>query len=300
MSNTSTSPRFGILYPGEMGAAFGRILKLQGFEVLTALTGRSEATREYAKRAEIADVRDLEQLLGQVDFVLSFVPPSAAMGMAETVAACLPPRAHLVFVDFNSIAPDIAEEIADCLGKHRVDFVDGSIHGQARNLATSAAVYLSGPRARELGEILSEPLRIYDLGADVVAASRFKMLLAALSKSLVSVFLQAGLLAERADQLQLFLDQARYFYPGLMDAIERMAPTYPQHARRRVGEMIEVERTVSRLGLRQGMVTETRRFLQELASADLPASKSTEWTTENLIKALAAAGVLREGEECEQ
>ena len=302
MSNTSASPSFGILYPGEMGAAVGELLRLQGFEVFTALSGRSPATRKRAEKAEIRDLGTVEQLFGRVHFLLSFVPPTAALGIAEAVAACPPRRTPPVFVDFNSTGPGVARGMSESLGKAGIDYVDGSIHGQACNLSSSATVYLSGSRRAEVGQVLSDFLRVRELGPDDRAASQCKMLLASLSKSLVALFLEAGLLARDADQLELFLQQARHFYPGLMRAIDRMAPTYPAHARRRVGEMVDVEETFSRFGLERGMATETRRFLEALAGANLPASPSNseKWTTKALIEALAEAGVLRVREECDR
>ena len=302
MSNTSASPTFGILYPGEMGAAVGELLRSQGFEVFTALSGRSPATRERAKRAEIRDLGTVEQLFGRVRFLLSFVPPNAALGVAETVAACPPRRTPPVFVDFNSTGPSVARGMAESLGKAGIDYVDGAIHGQACHLSSSATVYLSGTRRDELGQVLCDFLRVRELGPDDGAASQCKMLLASLSKSLVALFLEAGLLAKEADQLELFLQQARHFYPGLMRAIERMAPTYPAHAKRRIGEVVDVEETFSRFGLRHGMATETRRFLEALAGANVPASphNSEKWTIKALIEALAEAGVLRAREECDR
>src|SRR5271163_5055812 len=50
--------RIGILHPGEMGAAIGRLLVGQGHDVLWLASGRSEAT---ARRAEAAAMRPAGQ-----------------------------------------------------------------------------------------------------------------------------------------------------------------------------------------------------------------------------------------------
>lgn len=283
----------GILYPGDLGAAFGQVLARRGFAVFTALRGRSAATRERAGKAGIFDVVDLDCLLTKVDFLLSFVPPGAARMVAGTVAAQASPQGRPALVDFNSIAPDVAEDIAQLLNSSGIDYIDGAVHGQPSQLETAGAVYLSGPRSHELVELLRGVLRVYTLGTDVSSASRFKMLLAAVSKCMVSTFLQAGIVARQADQLKFFLEQARSFYPGLMEAIDRMAPTYPRHVGRRIDELMDVERTISQQGLRPGAPAETRRFLEEMARAGLPSGPDAAgWSVENLIEALAAAGVL--------
>ncbi len=293
MTDGSPSCSVGILYPGDTGAAFGQVLARRGFAVFTALRGRSTGTRERAARAGIVDLLDLDPLLRKVDFVFSFVPPGAARLVAGTVAEQAPPGSRPVLVDFNSIAPDVAADIAACLRESGIDYIDGAVHGQARHLESAAAVYLSGPRSQELVQTLRGTLCVHGLGTDVSAASRFKMLLSAVSKCMVSTFLQAGIVARHSDQLKFFLDQARSFYPGLMEAIERMAPTYPRHVGRRIEELMDVERTISQQGLRPGAPAETRRFLEEMALARLPSGSGPErWSLENLIEALAAAGVL--------
>ena len=296
MSNAPASPSFGILYPGEMGAAFGEVLTRQGFEVFTALRGRSRASRERATKAGMQDLGDVGRLVGKVDFLLSIVPPGAARAIAATVAAHASQQNRWAFVDLNAIGPDVARDIAKGLGESGIDYIDGSIHGVARLLRERGAVYLSGPRSDELVEILRGSVRVYGLGTDVAAASRFKMLLGALSKSLVTLFLEVGLIAQEIDQLPFFLEQARSFYPGLMEAVERMAPTYPQHVVRRLQEMVNVDRTISLLGLRPGIAAESRRFLEAFDAAGLPplAPGSVKWTLEDLIEALAAAGMLRD------
>lgn len=289
-------PSFGILYPGEMGASFGEVLSQQHFEVFTALRGRSRASRERASKAGIQDLGDVGRLVRKVDFIISLVPPDAAKAVATIVTARVTKQDRCAFVDLNSIGPDVVRDIAKCIGESGIDYIDGSVHGQARHLGSSSVVYLSGLRSNELVQILGGSLRVYGLGGDVAAASRFKMLLSALSKSLVTLLLEVGIFARKVDQLPFFLEQARYFYPGLMEAVERMAPTYPRHVDRRLHEMMNVEHTISQLGLRPSIASESYRFLEEFAAAGLPSSRlgSVRWTVEDLIEALAAAGLLRD------
>lgn len=294
--------RFGIAHAGEMGAAVGAALVARGHEVVTATHGRGEATRRRAADAGLEDVGELTALLDRVDCVLSIVPPHAAVALAEQVAsrATQAPRADaLVFVDLNSIGPETARVIATRLGESGVRFVDGSIHGQARHLATRARVYLSGPDAESLAQSWRGALDVVALGESPDAASMCKMLLGSLSKTLVASFLQTGLLAEAGGTLAPFLEQARHFYPGILEAVERMAPTYPTHARRRVDELSELEDTMRARGLRAGTASESRRFVEEIANVLSLLPRDADASLENLIEALAALGVLRAGPDAE-
>lgn len=295
MSDETAHLSVGMLSVGEMGAAFGEALTRRGFRIRTALVGRSLETRERARRAGIEDVGDVEHLVNTVDCLLCFVPPETAGQVAAEVADAVAPSRRLVYADFNSIGPDEAQDLAVRLAGKGIDYVDGSIHGQARHLTTSSRVYLSGSRAGELAKLLGAVLPVRELGREVAAASLFKLLLAALSKTMVSHFLQAGLFARETAQLPLFMEQVRHFYPGLLEAVERMAPTYPRHAQRRSREMENVSRAMASHGLRPGLAEETRRFLADLATAALPPGPPSggAWGLEQLIEEMGRAGVLR-------
>ncbi len=82
----------GLMSPGDMGQAVAVRLKELGFEVRTALAGRSERTRALAAQAGLADCGGLRELLAESDLLLSILDPGSAMTLAREVAALLPAR----------------------------------------------------------------------------------------------------------------------------------------------------------------------------------------------------------------
>ena len=70
-----------ILSPGDMGHAVGRALREHGLSVISHLEGRSLRTRELARRAGIAGVANLEEMVDKADVVLSILVPSEASGV---------------------------------------------------------------------------------------------------------------------------------------------------------------------------------------------------------------------------
>jgi len=290
---SSVAPSFGVLYAGEMGAAVGARLVAHGYEVYTSNEGRSAATAQRARDAGLRDLGDFEALVARVDYVLSFVTPDAAAAIGDRVASLGPAAAHATFVDLNSIGPETAGDISARLAESGIAFIDGSIHGQARHLESRSRVYLSGPGAERLSAAVAGALHVVSLGEDPTAASTFKMLLASVSKTLVASFLQTGILARSAGTLEPFLEQTRHFYPGILEAVERMAPTYPTHARRRVEELGALEDMLRARGLRPGITAESRRFVQEIANVLKLLPGDADDSLENLIESLATAGVLR-------
>ena len=78
-----------ILSPGDMGHAVGRALGETGLDVITCLQGRSERTRKLARRGNIRDVTNLEEMVTQADLILSILVPEEAVGVARSVADAL-------------------------------------------------------------------------------------------------------------------------------------------------------------------------------------------------------------------
>jgi len=125
----------GLLHPGEMGAAVGRVLQSNGHEVVWASAGRSEATRERAQT--FRDAGTVRELAEQVELILSICPPHAALDVARAVGDFAG-----VYVDANAISPMRAQEVAAI----RPRFVDGGIVGGPPD-EPGTTLYLSGSGA---------------------------------------------------------------------------------------------------------------------------------------------------------
>jgi hypothetical protein len=93
------------------------------------------------------------------------------------------------------------------------------------------------------------------------------MLLGGLSKGLCGLFLELGLLAERQQMLGEMLDACSMIYPGVMQVIDRMLPTYTEHAGRRATEMQELEATCQSAELEPCVIDAIRRLHEGLAGA---------------------------------
>lgn len=264
-------PAFGILYPGAMGAALGRLLSSRGFPVVTTTEGRSRRTRQLCAEAGLRAVDTLEDVVDASEIVVSLVPPAAAVDVAERfceAAAGLARRP--VYVDANSISPCTVAVIEARMAACGVTLLDAAIHGLASRLAGHGSLYLSGPGAKELAATLDGVLHVVVLGDSPGRASTLKMLQAAFSKGLLGLFLEIGAAARMAGLLEELLDTCRRSYPDLANAVERMLPTVPQHAGRRADEMREVERTMRWLGAEPAVVLELRRLYERIGRAALP------------------------------
>jgi len=278
----------GILYAGDLGFHLGMLLQEKGYRVLTTVAGRSSRTRQRAEEAHFEIVPSLAGVLTDTDVVFSLVPPAAAVAVAERCRTdCQSvPRAH-TFVDLNSIAPDTARRIAGLLADNGMNFVDGAVHGMAGQLRTRGTLYLSGVTAESVAELFETSLRVKVLGDEPGQASAFKMMISGLNKGVVALVLEMALAARQAGFLDDLLTCYREAYPGIMAVVDRLLPTYPEHARRRGDELNEVAQTMRSLGMEPCLVDGARELTERVGRLNLE-NEHRSWSVAEVIESVFA------------
>ncbi|HWG42542.1 MAG TPA: DUF1932 domain-containing protein [Gemmataceae bacterium] len=285
-------PIIGILYAGELGSSLGRLLAERGLTVVTTLEGRGPRTAQLCHEAALSVLPSLRDVVERADVVLSTVPPAAAVAVAERYQAIRPTSAPTqIYVDLNAVSPETIRRIGEVLAPAGVDFVDGAIHGLASRLATRGTLYLSGPRSASVGELFGQVPRVRILGDEIGKASTFKMMISGMAKGVVALFVEMAAAARQAEMLDDLLTCYRDAYPEIMALVERMLPTYPQHAARRGDELKEVEQTMIALGLQPCMVHGAQCITTELSRAGL--SPRLEAAHDSSIREIIEAFAIR-------
>jgi len=280
-----------ILYPGEMGAALAAVLRGRGLRVVTTLEGRSAGTASRARAAGLEVLNSLAEVVRAADVVISVALPDAAEDIAR--AYCAQARhapARAIYVDANSISPESASAIGAMITAAGRSFVDAALNGLARNLTTSGTLFLSGDRAAEVAALFGDAVRVKQLGSESGAASSMKMLLGGMSKGLCGLFLELALVAERRGMLDEMLTACDAIYPGMQHVIDRMLPTYAQHAPRRAAEMRELESTAQAAGVEPCVLDAVRRLHELLANESFNPASGAD--VRSIVRHLQAAGLL--------
>ncbi len=271
-SQSESRQAIGLLYPGEMGSCLAGILVKQGYRVVTTLAGRSDRTRQQAAGCGAALVDSLDELARQAGVVISVVPPAAAESVAaEYLAAARRHDVAAVYVDANAVSPATAKRIGGLCETAGVDFVDASIHGLAAKLPANGTLYLSGERAAQIAALFEASLCVRILGPDPGTASAVKMLVGGLNKGVLALFTELALLADSLGMLDETLDIYQQSYPGVMEVVARLLPTYPRHAPRRRQELEELSQTIRDTGCNPNMAAAAA----ETMSLFVQASRST-------------------------
>jgi hypothetical protein len=219
----------GLLHPGEMGSAVGRVLQANGHEVVWASEGRSDATRERART--FRDAGTVGALAAGAELILSICPPHGAVGVAASLQGFDGP-----YVDANAISPMRAQEVAALHPR----FVDGGIVGGPPD-EPGTTLYLSGDDAPAVAALFEGSV----LEARVVNdASAVKMVYAAWSKGTAAMLLAIRDVARHYD----VEDEWRRATPELADRLVRAERSADAKGWRWIGEMEEIADTFAAAG----------------------------------------------------
>lgn len=240
----------GILSPGDMGHAVGRVLGEHGLRVIACTQGRSERTKSLAKSANIAAVPTYRHLVAESDLILSILVPAQAKAAAQSITEALGETdTTLVYADCNAIAPQTVRQIDEIITAAGGDFVDASIIGPPPKNDGSTRFYASGGNLDIFQQLSRFGLDIRPLGAQVGLASAIKMCYASLTKGLTALCTELLTAAEILGVSDALGAEFKLSQSALYERMERGLPTMPPKSRRWIGEMDEISATFEYVGL---------------------------------------------------
>ena len=285
--------RVGLISPGDMGHTVAVVMKEHGLEVLTCLKDRSARTRGLAQTAGVRDLDSYEELVREVDLILSILVPSEAESAAATVFRALQKSgARILYVDCNAVAPSTACRMDRLIRETGSRFVDGGIIGPPPRKSGTTRFYLSGPDAAEVEQLSSYGLDFRVVGRKVGQASGLKMTYAGLSKGSTALAIGVLVTAHRLGLYEELTKELRLSQPERMAWMEKSLGQIPPKSRRWIGEMEEIASTFEEQGLtpflHQG-AAEMYRFVGRSPLADeTPETVDTGRTLSQVIDSLGS------------
>jgi 3-hydroxyisobutyrate dehydrogenase-like beta-hydroxyacid dehydrogenase len=243
----------GILSPGVMGHAVGRVLGEHGLHVVTCLAGRSAITRERAEKASMVGLADIDAVVAASDMILAILPPADAVPLARAVAAAMAATKFTpVYADCNAIAPATTREVARIMGDVKAPFIDAGIIGGPPEEGYAPRIYCSGPETGPLMALDGMGIAMKDAGGEIGAASGVKMCYAALTKGTMTLHTAVLIAAERLGLRDVLWRELEASQEKAAAAMTKTVPFLPADSARWVGEMEEIAKTFGEAGLPPG------------------------------------------------
>lgn len=285
-----------VIAPGDMGHAVGRALGEHGHRIVTALDGRSSASRARAESALMTDLGSLDAVLAEADLLLSILPPAEAAGFAEQVAGAMRRTGHRpVFADCNAVAPATVERIAATIATAGAGFIDAGIVGPPPGIGSPPRFYVSGSAAADFAELDGAGIVVHVVGDAPGRASAVKMCYAALNKGRHALNTAVLLAAENLGVRDVLMPELAASQPAAVKQMESAIPWLAGTAGRWAGEMDEIAAGFAAAGVTPGFHEGAADIYRLLAMTELAdETRETRDRTRTLDDALALfAGAAR-------
>ena len=228
-----------IVAPGEMGSAIGRTLAAHGARISTSLAGRGRASAQRAQEAGFKVRTNDDDLVGEADYLLSVVPPGAALALAKRLAPALAKAARKpVYVECNAVAPQTVRRIGELVAPTGCRFVDVALFGGPTSGKPGIVMYASGADAAHLERLKGPVVRL--MKGPVGAASAFKLSFAGLNKGFTAIGAVMALAAMRNGAQAELLQQLADSQPAILEYLRRFVPAMFPKAYRWEPEMAEI------------------------------------------------------------
>ena len=235
-----SKPVIAVIAQGAMGAGVGARLAERGAEVLTSLAGRSAGSAERAAKANMRDATN--EAIAAADIILSIVPPSEALALAERLAPAMKATGKKpLYIDCNAISSEMAKRVGAVVAATGTPFADGGIiGGPPRAGYDGPSVFVAASPAGSLEPLARCGLVVKPLDGPVGAASALKMSYASITKGLTAIASASIIAAAKYGASDALFAELSASQKGLLPAIQRSVPDMFPKAYRFVGEMEEI------------------------------------------------------------
>lgn len=235
-----TKPTVAVIAQGTMGAGVGGRLAEKGVDVVTSLAGRSAGSAQRAAKAGMRDVAEAD--IVKADIILSIVPPSEALALAERLSVHLKAASRKpLYIDCNAVSSEMVKRIAEVIAPTGAPFADGGIIGGPPKAGYDGpSIYIAAAPEGSLDVLARGGLSVKPLDGPVGAASALKMSYASISKGLTAIASASILAAAKYGASDALYAELASSQKGILPVIARSVPEMYAKAYRFVGEMEEI------------------------------------------------------------
>jgi 3-hydroxyisobutyrate dehydrogenase-like beta-hydroxyacid dehydrogenase len=259
--------RMGFIGFGEAAAVFAKPIMESGvqvnaYDVLLSQTKGKEILENRARGMKL-NFLNLPEMIEQSNYLISTVTTQVAKQVATDCSGYL--KSGQVFIDLNSTAPAIKNEINEIILKTGADFVEGAVLGAVGATGASTKILFGGIKAEETTKVFKElGLNVAFFSEEIGKASQFKMLRSIYSKGLEALLLELLISGEKAGIKDELWDDIVQLMKS--NSFEKTASnwirTHALACERRYYEMAQVVETMKELNLEPILTTGTVNFFK--------------------------------------
>jgi 3-hydroxyisobutyrate dehydrogenase-like beta-hydroxyacid dehydrogenase len=233
---------------------------------------RAALAVQRGREAGATPLETAADLAARSDYLLSVVPPDAAVAAAEEHAPFLGPGK--VYVDLTSSSPDAMRDAGRLVEATGARFVDGALMGPVPAEGHRVLTFVAGPQAEAVAGALNKiGMNLRVVGPEAGQAVAIKLILSIATKGfgglLVEMLLTAHHFKVEETVLKVLNDQ--FFGRGLEYVVDRFVGSDAVYAGRRTVEMEASVGLLEKLGIDPLMVRATVERLKWSASLGLAA-----------------------------
>ncbi len=242
-----------VMSPGNMGSAVGDFLGRSGYDVITCLAGRSDYTRNLARRTNMRDAGSLEALVTEADLVLSILDPAKAVTVAGEIAAAMQNTGQRpAYADCNATSPATAAELQGVIAGAGAKFIDVGIIGAAPREGAYPMLCTCGPDAALMDELDGRGVKILNVGPDIGQGSAIKICNGAWNKGAFALYTAVMTAAAHYGFTEHLRPRLPGAQAGTVDKIDAAITRLPTLSGRYIGEMEQIAETFASIGLPSG------------------------------------------------
>ena len=242
--------KLAVLGLGEVGRCFAAHLTERGFELQLQAPRPNAAALALATQKGLALHRGPGAWLGAVDWVLSCVTGTQALGVAQSTFPHLQPGA--TYCDFTTATRQVKQEAADQAAALGIRYVDVAIMGAVSLGGFATPMLASGTGAEALaGWMDGAGARLQVMaGAAAGDAVALKMLRSVFTKGLEALSVEVTMAAQQQGLLVPLLEQLRDVdETPLRTFMAMLVSTHVVHAGRRLREVQDARQALLQQGL---------------------------------------------------
>jgi 3-hydroxyisobutyrate dehydrogenase-like beta-hydroxyacid dehydrogenase len=248
--------RLGFIGFGEAGSLIAKGLGEEGlagiraYDICLEDPARRDLVINRAKEAGVELAVSTEDLIKGSDLIIAAVTSAVALSAATGAAPYLTERQ--VYVDINSVSPDVKKQVGQTVAETGARFVEVSVMAAVPKFKHKVPLVLCGPAAGEVIQALSPyGMTMEDFGPEFGRAAAFKMFRSIMIKGMEALLLEMVLAASEYDISDRVLESVEEGYPGMdwTGLASYLIGRTAIHGERRAHEMEEVSATLDALGI---------------------------------------------------